>query len=168
MSSILAYWRLNCKSPFRIFSRRKGMGEYNRYGEKDVRPDHFRQKGGFGRLYQSYESGTEPSLSGHLEDADNWSQDSRSEASQENHTGKGPKGWSHSESILAQASEALYLHPSLDAREIEIRMNGETIILEGEVMNRQQKKMAERIVEQISGVNDVQNLLKLSRNNPKK
>lgn len=139
------------------------MGDYNRYGEKDARPGHFRHRGGVGSLYHGPANSGQLSLGGHVEEDLHWSEDSRSEASHENHSGKGPKGWSSSESILAQANQALYLHPSLDASDLEIRMEGDILVLTGTVMNRQQKKSAERIVENLSGVKDVRNELRIRR-----
>jgi hypothetical protein len=137
------------------------MGDYNRYGEKDVRPGHFRQGGGFGRLYRDHAASGPLSLSGHLKQDTDWSHDPRSEASQENHVGKGPKGWISNESILAQVNEALFLHPSVDATHIDARMEGEILVLTGEVTNRQQKKTAERILENLSGVKDIRNEIKI-------
>jgi osmotically-inducible protein OsmY len=137
------------------------MGDYNRYGEKDVRPGHFRKGGGVGRLYQSHDSSGQPSISGHVQDVEDGSYDPRSEASQERHAGKGPKGWSSNDSILAQVNEALYLHPAVDASDIDTRLEDDALVLSGHVQTLQQKKMAERIVENISGIKDVRNEIKI-------
>ena len=137
------------------------MGDYNRYGEKDARPGHFRQGGGRGNLFHGGPTLGTPSLGGSPEEAMDWSLDPRSEASHEDHSGKGPKGWNQAESILAQVNEALYLHPAVDASDIEAWMEGDIFVLSGKVSNHQQKKTAERLVENLSGIKDVRNEMRI-------
>lgn len=97
------------------------------------------------------------------EPAYRWSDDPRSEASHENHSGKGPVGYQRSNKrIQAEASEVLAQSWRLDAREIEVEVDDGCIFLKGSVYGRQEKKLAEQLVEGLSGVRDVMNELKIS------
>jgi osmotically-inducible protein OsmY len=89
-----------------------------------------------------------------------WSEDNRSEASHESHFGKGPKGYVRSaERIKEEANEILTKDWALDASDIEVEFSEGDLILKGEVLNRHDKRLAEDLVENISGVDDVINQL---------
>lgn len=93
-----------------------------------------------------------------------WSDDIRSEASGENHIGKGPKGYKRSEErIKDEACELLTRDWDLDASDIEVDFKEGCLILKGEVQSREDKRLAERIVENIAGVDDVTNQLKIHK-----
>lgn len=80
--------------------------------------------------------------------------------------GLGPKGWKHSdENIREEASEALYHDHAVDARDIEVLVEDNCLYLRGTVNSKEEKKAAERCVENIAGVQDVQNELKIYRTN---
>ena len=80
------------------------------------------------------------------------------------HMGKGPKGWSRSDDRLKDdVSEALARHPELDASEIEVECANGEIKLTGTVRERSAKRLAEDIAEQVFGVNDVQNSIRVQR-----
>lgn len=146
---------------------------YNRYGEKDVRPGHFQHSGGIGSLYRGHDEAPYISMptfedefgmtrEEEVVDID-WSHDPRSESFSEKHYGKGPRNWPSEESILQMVSERLFFSQEVDARDIEIRFKDGTIILKGTVPDRRQKKAAERWIENIPGVEDIQNLLELRK-----
>ncbi len=79
-----------------------------------------------------------------------------------NHFGKGPKGWKRSdERIKDEACEALYRDPHIDAREIDLSVESGRVFLRGTVQSRETKKRAEDCVENVSGVVDVQNELRI-------
>lgn len=79
------------------------------------------------------------------------------------HSGKGPKGWKMSdERILEELSFALFHHSDLDASEIEVSVKDGVVSLRGLVQDRYSKKEAEYTVEEIPGVIDVVNELKLA------
>ncbi|WP_408095942.1 BON domain-containing protein [Peredibacter sp. HCB2-198] len=93
-----------------------------------------------------------------------WSDDIRSEASRENHYGKGPKGYQRSDGrIFEDACEILLDNPEVDASEIEVKVKDQVITLEGEVISRHDKRLAEELIEDITGVVDVQNRLKVKQ-----
>lgn len=80
------------------------------------------------------------------------------------HFGKGPKGWQRSdERIKDDACETLYKSHDIDASDIEVNVKDGCIFLHGTVESRSVKRMAEEAVENILGVRDVQNLLRIRK-----
>lgn len=78
------------------------------------------------------------------------------------HRGKGPKGWKRSsERIREDVCERLADDPMLDASEIEVAVQDNEVTLSGTVTEREDKRRAERLVEQCSGVEHVQNNLRV-------
>lgn len=78
------------------------------------------------------------------------------------HTGKGPKGYRRSDTrIYEDISEALTHHPGVDASEIEVAVKNAVVTLSGTIESRQMKKMAEECAEEIPGVLDVINELRI-------
>ena len=81
----------------------------------------------------------------------------------EDHFGKGPKGWKRSdERIREEACEALYHNPRVDASDIEVDVHDRIITLSGNVDSRDTKRFVERCVEDITGVEDVYNHLRIT------
>lgn len=79
-----------------------------------------------------------------------------------NHRGKGPKGWTRPDSrIREEICEMLEQNPAIDASEIEVSIENGIVTLEGQVEDREVKRLAEDCVEQVAGVKDVQNRLTL-------
>lgn len=80
------------------------------------------------------------------------------------HFGKGPKGWKRSdERIREEACEALYRDSHIDASEIDLSVESGRVFLRGTVDSREAKRHAEECVENLSGVDDVQNELRVNR-----
>jgi len=76
------------------------------------------------------------------------------------HTGRGPKGYRRlDESIYEDVCHTLELSPDVDASDIEVEVKNGCVYLKGSVSERATKRMAELEIENISGVQDVQNLL---------
>lgn len=76
--------------------------------------------------------------------------------------GKGPKGYKRSdERIREDVSEALYHDHSIDASEIDIKVESGEVTLSGTVSSRQMKRLAEDCTEKVSGVSDVRNEIKV-------
>lgn len=83
------------------------------------------------------------------------------------HRGRGPQGYKRSdERISDEAHERLTDDPYLDASSITITVSGGEVTLSGTVTSREAKHRAERIVEDLSGVNHVQNNIRVERSNP--
>jgi hypothetical protein len=85
------------------------------------------------------------------------------------HVGKGPRGYKRSdERIWEDVCEALSAHPEIDASEMEVEVKDGVVKFTGTVDNRLIKRMAEDLVEDISGVADIQNELHLKHVNGKR
>jgi osmotically-inducible protein OsmY len=79
------------------------------------------------------------------------------------HAGKGPQGFQRSdERIKEMVHEALTDHEHLDATHITVEVKGGEVVMTGTVEDRNAKRLAEDIVERVSGVTEVQNQLRVS------
>lgn len=82
------------------------------------------------------------------------------------HRGKGPKGYVRTdERIKEDIHEKLTDDASIDASEIEVDVRSGEVFLKGTVRTRQEKRRAEDIIENVSGVKDVENHIKLQQEN---
>jgi osmotically-inducible protein OsmY len=80
------------------------------------------------------------------------------------HRGKGPRGYHRSdERIKEDVCDRLADNPMIDASDIEIKVNNAEVVLSGRVDNREDKRRAEDIAESVSGVSNVQNQLRVGR-----
>lgn len=78
--------------------------------------------------------------------------------------GLGPKGYKRSdETIKEDVSEALYRSSSVDASDIEVFVENGIVTLKGSVTDRAQKKEAQAVIENLAGVEDVNNDLFLMK-----
>lgn len=119
----------------------------NRYGEDHIRPDYYEDK-----------SGVRHSLIEDLEHSINWSQDTRSEASQEKHP-----GYVRSDGrILEEVYDALKTSPELDASEIGVTVDNGIVTLLGKVSGSAEKRKAEIISVDVPGVLEVRNEIVVS------
>lgn len=83
---------------------------------------------------------------------------------EKNYQGKGPKNYMRKdEAIYEEVCEMLFVTPYVDATEIEVEAKDGIVTLRGQVKDRDMKRMAESVIESISGVFDVQNLLTFKR-----
>jgi len=79
------------------------------------------------------------------------------------HTGRGPKGYRRGdERIQEDVSERLKENCDLDASEIEVKVQSGIVTLSGSVSDRRAKRLAEQCAENVSGVDDVTNQIKVS------
>lgn len=114
--------------------------------------------------YQPWESNTGTATAG------NPSVGNRSWGSQEQgqHTlnrGKGPKGYTRSdERITEDINDKLSDDSYLDASEIEVKVKDGEVVLSGIIDTRANKRYAEDLVEEVSGVKNVENRLRLKDN----
>ena len=82
------------------------------------------------------------------------------------HRGKGPRGYTRSDDrIKEHVHEALTDDPHVDATHIEVVVHDGEVILTGTVEDRRQKRLAEDCIEDIVGITDIHNQLRL-RSNP--
>ena len=90
------------------------------------------------------------------------SREDRSDRSGGGHRGKGPMGYTRSdERIREMVCEALTDHDGVDASNIDVVVKNCEVTLSGTVEDRQQKRLAEDVVERCPGVKDVSNQLKV-------
>lgn len=79
-------------------------------------------------------------------------------------SGIGPVGYKRStEKIKDEAFTLLKKDSSLDASQIVIEVKDRILILHGKVSSRTDKRLAERIVEEVSGIDDVYNFLTINK-----
>jgi hypothetical protein len=80
------------------------------------------------------------------------------------HSGRGPKGYRRSDDrIREDVNEELTRHPDIDASEIDVRVENGEVTLSGTVEERRDKRLAEDIVERVSGVTDVHNQVRVRK-----
>ena len=79
--------------------------------------------------------------------------------------GQGPSGYSRSDDrIMEDACDALTEDWGVDARQISVQVTGGEVTLDGTVPSRQQKRRAEDLIDDLSGVKHVQNNLRVQDN----
>jgi len=79
------------------------------------------------------------------------------------HRGKGPQSYRRTETrILEDVNECLFEHPELDAREITVTMEDGDVVLSGAVADRRSKRLAAHLCEEVRGVRNVQNRLRVT------
>jgi hypothetical protein len=112
--------------------------------------------GGFGTGFSSYGAG---SFSGGM---GSYSGGMGSYTERGRFAGRGPKSWQRSDDrIREDINERLTDHPQIDASEIEVQVKNGEVTLTGTVDERQAKRMAEDIAENVSGVKDVHNNIRV-------
>lgn len=78
--------------------------------------------------------------------------------------GRGPKGYRRSdERIVEEVNELLTDHDELDAENIEVSVADGEVTLSGTVSDRQAKRLAEDLADDVSGVQEVHNQLRIQR-----
>jgi hypothetical protein len=83
------------------------------------------------------------------------------------HAGRGPRGYHRSdERILEELNDRLTAHGLIDASDVDTRVENGEITLEGFVDSRAAKRAAEDLAEDIPGVRDVHNRLRLRSHVP--
>lgn len=80
------------------------------------------------------------------------------------HRGRGPKNYTRSdERILGDVNDRLTDDSWLDAQEITVEVVNREVTLSGTVVSRDDKRRAEELAESVSGVDHVQNNLRVAR-----
>jgi osmotically-inducible protein OsmY len=84
------------------------------------------------------------------------------------HVGRGPRGYQRSdERIHEEVCERMSECGDLDASDIEVRVSGAEVTLTGVVRERPDKRLAEDLAEQVSGVREVHNQLRVDQGQPR-
>ncbi|MBO9518000.1 MAG: BON domain-containing protein [Porphyrobacter sp.] len=80
------------------------------------------------------------------------------------HRGRGPAGYTRSdERILEDVNDELTEDWGVDASKVQVTVSGGDVTLDGTVPSRAQKRRAEECVEDLSGVRNVQNNLRVEQ-----
>ena len=78
------------------------------------------------------------------------------------YAGRGPRGYQRADDrIRDDVNERLTRHPDIDASDIEVQVNNGEVILTGTVDHRDAKRMAEDVAEEVFGVREVHNQLRV-------
>ena len=139
--------------------RDDAANEYYR-AARDQRDDYMRwshgpENWGEQHVPDSHDSSWAPRERGHY-----W----REESSRPHFVGRGPKGYQRSDDrIREEICDCMTEDPRLDASEIEVDVRQGEVMLTGSVTSRDQKRRAEDVAERISGVRDVTNQLRVTR-----
>jgi hypothetical protein len=145
-------------------------GVYGYESRSDKRWHYNQQQRGFNRNYENREY-PQQRFSGSAEqgwyrDRDFGAGTRHSQYEQGPYFGRGPKGYRRSdERIEEDINERLTQHPFVDATEIVVTVQNGEVQLSGSVEDRNAKRIAEDIAESVSGVKDVHNQIRVSRNN---
>jgi osmotically-inducible protein OsmY len=79
------------------------------------------------------------------------------------HVGQGPRGYRRSdERIKEDVCERMCMDGELDASGIDVVVSGGEVTLQGSVGDRRSKRLAEDLAEQVSGVREVHNQLRIT------
>lgn len=79
-------------------------------------------------------------------------------------SGKGPKGYMRSDDrIREDVCDRLAWHPDVDASEIEVTVSSGEVTLSGKVNHRRAKRMAEDVADEVQGVKEVTNQLRVEQ-----
>jgi len=80
------------------------------------------------------------------------------------YAGRGPKGYKRTdERLQEEISERLVHDHDVDASDIEVNVIGGVVTLSGTVQDRQSKRIAEDLAEEVWGVTEVQNQIRVNR-----
>jgi len=122
------------------------------------------QRGGYGGFYSSHERpGYGTSNYGRSDYGSNYGGMSAGQTGGL-YTGRGPKGWKRGdERIMEDVCQRLTEHPGIDASDIEVKVENGEVTLTGTIEDRRIKRMAEDTAEDVSGVTEVHNQLRVKR-----
>lgn len=88
----------------------------------------------------------------------------RTEKNDKGFFGKGPKGYKRSDDrIKEDVCETLARNPRVDASDIEVKVEESCVTLSGMVDNKEIKRAAEMAIENLSGVDDVRNEIRVRK-----
>jgi hypothetical protein len=127
---------------------REDFGSYGREGERSSRRANWGGDEGYGGGASSFGHGG--GMTGTAE-------------RREGFAGKGPKNYRRSdERIREEINERLTAHPEIDATEIDVQVKEGEVTLTGSVPDRRTKRLAEDAADEVFGVRDVQNQMRVA------
>ncbi len=121
------------------------------------------RRSGYGRDDRGWWDKTKDEVSSWFGD-DDAQRRRRMDEMRDNHRGKGPKNYKRSsDRIKEDVNDRLSDHWMLDASNIEVDVKEGDVTLSGTVGTRNEKRMAEDAADAVSGVNNVQNNIRVSK-----
>lgn len=148
---------------------RRGHWDHGvRYGERAHGAD-VRRSAAMGRYRAGHEGGFGGPPRGAREDRGAWELAAEElhrgwERTKRSFAGKGPKNYARSDArILEDVCDRLMEHPAIDASEIEVSVERGEVALSGMVDERRTKRLAEEVAEDVLGVKDVSNRIRIDR-----
>ena len=137
------------------FERGAGSGGYDQWGQEAGR----QWRGGFERGF-----GPRGREGQRFDGAQGVGGERRAEGGRGEHTGHGPKGYARSDDrVREDICERLTEHGEIDARELEVTVQNGEVTLSGSISSRRAKRMVEDVAEDVSGVKDVHNQLRVKQ-----
>lgn len=80
------------------------------------------------------------------------------------HKGKGPKGYKRPDDrIHDEICERLTRHPAIDATLVDVQVERGNVTMSGEVSDRRMKYLCEDVVDEVTGVKEIHNSLRVTR-----
>ena len=80
--------------------------------------------------------------------------------------GRGPRNYTRSDDrIKEDVNDRLTYDFAIDASDIDVEVNGGEVVLSGNVRSRYEKRLAEDIAEDVNGVGNVENRIRVNRSN---
>jgi osmotically-inducible protein OsmY len=130
-----------------------GRTEYERGGAGTYRPTGYRGETGYGPRYGGGYTGTSGTVG----------EGYARPYGRGGFAGRGPKGYQRSDArINEDVCDRLVDAPDIDAGNIEVKVNNGEVTLSGTVPEREDKRRSEDLIENISGVREVHNNLRVS------
>jgi hypothetical protein len=149
------------RTPGAAFGR-EGLGDFGREGMRSpgARPD-FRGEGLRGERERSWWDRAGDEVRSW------WGRDESGRGEMGGFRGRGPRGYTRSDDrIREDLCDRLSDDPTLDASNIDVEVSNGEVTLSGSVDDRQDKRRAEDCAESISGVKNVQNMLRVEQGAP--
>ncbi len=132
--------------------------DFDSYRQNDYRNDNSNDRGWWDRTKDEVSSWFGDDDARRRRDMDNRN------GGMTSHRGKGPKDYKRSdERIREDVSDRLSDSHDVDASDIDVKVSGGEVTLSGQVNSKSEKRRAEDIAESVSGVNNVQNHLRVNQ-----
>ena len=143
--------------------------DYSRYAEPDYSDEtfelgeqdfhHSRHEDKDRIKVRSEGNWTNPGVSGKNDSGEIWVND-KEYKKQANFIGYGPRGYKRSDDrIYEEVCEVLMRNPDVNATNIGVKVENGVVFLSGKVESRRMKKIAEMIIDDLPGIQDVKNEL---------
>ena len=126
-----------------------------------------RGRGSYGRDYEDRGRGDDRGFFERVSDeVSSWfgGDDDRDDRRERSFRGRGPRNYTRSDDrIKEDINDRLTYDFSIDASDIDVEVSGGEVVLSGHVRSRYEKRRAEDVAEDVTGVSNVENRLRVNR-----